>query len=88
MAINYTKTTWNNDTAPALNATNLNNMETGIEAACNGVDQINLDLDEITDTVTQQAQSIQDLDDNFNTFKLNFSDPNNDGNIVITTGGA
>ena len=29
----YSKTTWVNETAPAINATNLNNMETGIEDA-------------------------------------------------------
>lgn len=29
----YTKTTWVNDTTPAINATNLNNIETGVENA-------------------------------------------------------
>jgi len=29
----YSKTTWVNNTTPAINATNLNNMETGIEDA-------------------------------------------------------
>ena len=32
MALAYTKTTWTNDVTP-LNATNLNHMEDGIEAA-------------------------------------------------------
>lgn len=32
----YTKTTWVNGTAPAINATNLNKIETGIEDAHNG----------------------------------------------------
>ena len=27
----YTKTVWENDTLPAINATNLNNIEDGIE---------------------------------------------------------
>ena len=32
----YTKTTWVNGTSPAINATNLNNIESGIENATNG----------------------------------------------------
>lgn len=31
----YTKTTWVNGTAPGINATRLNNIETGIETATN-----------------------------------------------------
>lgn len=88
MAIDYTKTTWANGTAPALNATNLNNMEDGIEAACNGVDQLAEDVDSVEQTVQQQTQDIEDLGTNFNNFKLTFTDSNNDGNIVITAGGA
>jgi len=38
MSINYSKTTWVNGSAPALNATNLNKMEQGIKDACDGVD--------------------------------------------------
>ena len=34
----YTKTTWVNGTAPAINATNLNNIETGIDSATTRLD--------------------------------------------------
>ena len=37
MAVSYTKTTYVNGTAPALNATNLNNTENGVEAVANEV---------------------------------------------------
>lgn len=33
--MSYSKTTWNNNAPPAINADNLNNMESGIEAAYN-----------------------------------------------------
>jgi hypothetical protein len=34
----YTPTTWVNDTTPALNATNLNNLETGVDTAHDAID--------------------------------------------------
>lgn len=34
----YTKTVWNNDAAPYIDATNLNNIEDGIESVANDVD--------------------------------------------------
>ena len=34
----YTKTTWENDTTPAINATNLNKMETGIDEAHDAIE--------------------------------------------------
>ena len=39
MAINYTKIGW--DTTKYVNPTNMNNMDNGIKAACDGVDDIN-----------------------------------------------
>ena len=36
----YNKTNWNNNQPPALNAANLNKIENGIEAAVNGINEL------------------------------------------------
>lgn len=46
--MSYSKTTWNNNAPPAINADNLNNMESGIEAAYNMGSGIAYDYDETT----------------------------------------
>lgn len=88
MAINYSKTTFVNGSSPPLNATNLNKMEQGIKDACDGVDSLDTTVTTMSGTVAQHTQDISDLGTNFNSFKLSFSDSNNDGNIVIAQGGA
>ncbi|WP_406660887.1 hypothetical protein V7O66_13770 [Methanolobus sp. ZRKC3] len=45
MTVNYTKTTWANDSAPYLNETNLNNIETGIENCANEINTHEADID-------------------------------------------
>lgn len=44
--MSYTKTTWRNNSTPALNATNLNKMEQGIWYGGNGVIEVS---DEVAD---------------------------------------
>jgi len=48
--INYAKTIWQNGVTKR-NATNFNHMETGIEAACNGVDRLDK-LTNVTSDIT------------------------------------
>lgn len=43
----YTKTNWNNDTAPAINEDNLNKIENGIYDAHQDIDNLNNDFNKI-----------------------------------------
>lgn len=43
--MSYTKTVWNDDKAPFIEASNLNKMEEGIKSACDGVDELNKNIE-------------------------------------------
>jgi len=45
--MSYTKTVWNDDKAPFIEASNLNKMEDGIKTACDGVDALNVEMDAV-----------------------------------------
>lgn len=53
MAINYVKTAWVNGQAPALNAQNMNKIESGIKDSCDGVDEITAEIETYGDIVTR-----------------------------------
>lgn len=56
--MSYTKTTWVNNQAPAINADNLNHMEQGIESAHNQIDINTSDIDSLETQVQTNTQNI------------------------------
>ena len=69
----YTRTHWVNNLTQ-LNAKNMNNIEDGIEDADNAINELD--------------GKVQDLDSkvaNLKVSRVTYSDPDADGNIVITS---
>lgn len=56
--MSYTKTTWRNNQAPAINADNLNHMEQGIESAHNQIDVNTSNIESLTTQVQNNATNI------------------------------
>jgi len=56
MAINYTKVGW--DTSKYVNPTNMNKMDDGIKAACDGVDELKDSLDDYEYSFTTSTAGI------------------------------
>lgn len=56
--MSYTKTTWRNNQAPAINADNLNHMEQGIESAHNQIDVNTSNIGSLTTQVQNNATNI------------------------------
>lgn len=52
--MSYTKTVWNDDKAPFIEASNLNKMEDGIKTACDGVDALNVGMDAVDENISQR----------------------------------
>ena len=71
----YTRTHWVNNLTQ-LNATNMNNIEDGIEENIGHISQFDTKITSLNSRVTT-----------LETTRITYSDPNNDGNIVITSTG-
>lgn len=56
--MSYTKTTWRNNQAPAINADNLNHMEQGIESAHNQIGVNTSNIESLTTQVQNNATNI------------------------------
>lgn len=59
MAINYTKIGW--DTSKYVNPTNMNQMDNGIKAACDGVDEISANYIKATSSTYQTISVPSDM---------------------------
>lgn len=62
MAINYERVNW--DTTKYVNPENMNQMDEGIESACNGVDNLNTSVDERIGDMSTLPQPNVDLSSN------------------------
>ena len=56
--MSYTKTTWRNNQAPAINADNLNHMEQGIESAHNQIDVNTSNIEALTTQTQNNASNL------------------------------
>ena len=56
--MSYTKTTWRNNQAPAINADNLNHMEQGIESAHNQIDVNTSNIETLTTQTQNNASNL------------------------------
>ena len=56
--MSYTKTTWRNNQAPAINADNLNHMEQGIESAHNQIDINTSNIESLTTQTQNNASNL------------------------------
>lgn len=71
----YTRTHWVNNLTQ-LNAKNMNNIEDGIEENIEHISQSDTKITSLNSRVTTLEKT-----------RITYSDPNNDGNIVITSTG-
>ena len=71
----YTRTYWVNNLTQ-LNAKNMNNIEDGIEENIEHISQSDTKITSLNSRVTTLEST-----------RITYSDPNNDGNIVITSTG-
>ena len=71
----YTRTHWVNNLTQ-LNAKNMNNIEDGIEENIEHISQSDAKITSLNSRVTTLEAT-----------RITYSDPNNDGNIVITSTG-
>ena len=69
----YTRTHWINNLTQ-LNAQNMNNIEDGIEDANDAIDKLDVKVQALDSEVTD-----------LNASRVTYSDPDGDGNIVITS---
>ena len=76
--MSYTKTTWNNDTAPAINATNLNKIEQGIYDNDSAIATANTNIGDLTTLTTTAKTSavsaINEVDSHADTNTTNIGD--------------
>ena len=56
--MSYTKTTWRNNQAPAINADNLNHMEQGIDSAHNQIDVNTSNIETLTTQTQNNASNL------------------------------
>ena len=68
----YTKTTWINNSSPAISAANLNNIENGIAANDSAITNINTNIGDITSLETSDKTNIVTAINEINT-KQNYS---------------
>lgn len=60
MAINYTQVGW--DTAKYVNPTNMNHMDEGIKAACDGVDELQEKIDKVNENLAELNSDLGYID--------------------------
>lgn len=56
--MSYTKTTWVNDSTPAINADNLNKIEQGIKDAHDGIEDLQEDVQECFQSVSNGKSAV------------------------------
>lgn len=71
MAINYSRVNW--DTTKYVNPSNMNQMDEGIKDACDGVDNLNIEVDEKIGDMSTLPDPASDLCTNISALNSNLS---------------